>query len=137
MYGYVAIAIVRYITAASDWPCLFYTLGAFVLHIMASIQTQTAMLCVQFQSTGQAETVVNYSLAPHTPLLMPFSGSTGPVVYLHGLTDSRKPPVKAVLAIYFNMFGVPESVALMLRLKLDFSFCVNIRMVFAEIVTIY
>ena len=31
-----------------------------------------------------------YSLAPHIPLLMPFSGSTGPVVHLHGLTGSRK-----------------------------------------------
>ena len=44
----------------------------------------------QSQSTGQAETVVGYSLAPHTPLLMPFSGSVGPVVHLHGLTGSRK-----------------------------------------------
>ena len=38
------------------------------------------------QSTEQAETVVGYSLAPHTPLLMPSSGFTGPVIHLHGLT---------------------------------------------------
>ena len=44
----------------------------------------------QSQSTGQAETVVGYSLVPHTSLLMPFSGSTGPLVHLHGLTGSRK-----------------------------------------------
>ena len=44
----------------------------------------------QLQSTGQAETVVGYSSVPHTPLIMPFSGSTGPVVHLHGLTGLRK-----------------------------------------------
>ena len=30
------------------------------------------------------------SLASHTSLLIPFTGSTGPVVHLHGLTGSRK-----------------------------------------------
>ena len=102
--------------------------------VKASIKTQTAMLCVQYrrhkpsESTGQAKTVIGYSLVPHTPLLMPFSGSTGPVVHLHGLTGSRKPPVKADLAICINMLGVPgqcKSVALMLGYKLDFSCCVN------------
>ena len=44
----------------------------------------------QYQSTGQTESVVGYSLAPHTPLLMPFTGSTGPVVHPHGLTGLRK-----------------------------------------------
>ena len=44
----------------------------------------------QFQSIGQAKTVVGYSLEPHTPLLMQFSGSTGYEVHLHGLTGSRK-----------------------------------------------
>ena len=41
----------------------------------------------QSQST---DTVVGYSLASHTSLIMPFPGSTGPVVYLHGLTGLRK-----------------------------------------------
>ena len=45
---------------------------------------------MQSQSTGQAETVVGCSLAPETSLLMPLTGPTGPVVHLHGLTDSRK-----------------------------------------------
>ena len=44
----------------------------------------------QSQFTGQAKTVVGYSLALHTPLLMPFSGSTDPTVHLHGLTGLRK-----------------------------------------------
>ena len=44
----------------------------------------------QPQSTGQAETVVGYSFALHTSFLMPFSGSTGLVVHIHGLTGSRK-----------------------------------------------
>ena len=40
----------------------------------------------------------------------------------------EKPPVKADLAIYINMLGVPgqyNSVALMLGYKLDSSFCAN------------
>ena len=44
----------------------------------------------QSQFTGQAKTVVGYNLALHTPLLMPFSGSTDPTVHFHGLTGSRK-----------------------------------------------
>ena len=42
------------------------------------------------QSTGLAKTVIDSSLAPHAPLLMPFSGPTGPVVHLRGLTGSAK-----------------------------------------------
>ena len=34
--------------------------------------------------------VIGYSLAPDTSLLMSFTGSTGPVVHLYGLTGSRK-----------------------------------------------
>ena len=67
-----------------------------------------------------------YSLAPHTSLLMPFSGSTGPVVHLHGLTGQEKPSVKADLAIYTHVLGVPgqyKSVALMLSHKMDFNCC--------------
>ena len=42
------------------------------------------------QSTGQADsyTVVGSSLARHTPLLVPLTGSTGPIMHLHGLTGS-------------------------------------------------
>ena len=65
----------------------------------------------------------------HThPLLIPFSGLTGPVVHLHGLTGLRKAPVKADLAIYINMLGVPgqyKSVSLMLGYNLDFSCYAN------------
>ena len=64
----------------------------------------------------------------HTPLLIAFTGSTGPVVHLHGLTGSRMPSVQADLVIYTHMLGVPgqcQSVALMLGYKLDFSCCVN------------
>ena len=42
----------------------------------------------QSQSTRHIKIVVGHSLATHTPLLMPFSGSTGPVVHPHGLTGS-------------------------------------------------
>ena len=44
----------------------------------------------QSQSTGLAKTIIGCSLAPHTSLLMPFTGSTGPVVHLHGLIGLRK-----------------------------------------------
>ena len=40
----------------------------------------------QTQSTVHAETVVGSSLAPYTFLLVPFTGSTGPVEHLHSLT---------------------------------------------------
>ena len=72
--------------------------------------------------------MVGYSLVPHTSLLVPFSGSKGPVVHIHHLTASRKPSVKVDLAIYTHVLGVPgqyESVALMLSHKMDFSCCAN------------
>ena len=58
---------------------------------------------------------------------MLFTGSTGPVVHLHGLTGLRKPSVKADLVIYTHVLGVPgrcESVALTLSHKIDFN-CAN------------
>ena len=60
---------------------------------------------------------------------MPFSGSKGPVLHVHGLTQAQeKPSVKADLAIYTHVLGVPgqyESVALMLSHKMDFNCCAN------------
>ena len=60
---------------------------------------------------------------------MPFSGSTEPVVHLHGLTGSRKASCESRLGyIYISMLGVPgqyKSVALMLSYKLNFSCCAN------------
>ena len=47
---------------------------------------------------------------------------------VHGLTGSRKPSVKADLAIYTHVLGEPgqyESVALMLSHKMDFNCCAN------------
>ena len=41
----------------------------------------------QTHSTGYAKTVVG-SLIPHISLLVPLTGSTGPVVHLCGLTES-------------------------------------------------
>ena len=61
-------------------------------------------------------------------IIVPFSGSKGPVVHVHGLTGSRKPSVKADLATYTHVLGVPgqyESVALMLSHKMDFNCCAN------------
>ena len=91
------------------------------------------MLCVQYrqhkqsQSTGQAETVVGYSLAPCT-LLMPFSSSTGPVVHLHGLTGLRKATCKSRLS-YLHQYTwcawTVQDVALMLGYILDFGCCAN------------
>ena len=49
-------------------------------------------------------TVISCSLAAHTSLLMPFTGSTGPVVHLHA---QEKPFVKADLAIYTHVLDVP------------------------------
>ena len=56
----------------------------------------------QSQSTGQAKTVVGYSFAPYTPLLMPFSGSTGQVVHLHGLTGLRKAACESRLGYLYQ-----------------------------------
>ena len=56
----------------------------------------------QSQSTGPAKSVIGYSLAPHTPLLIPFSGSIGPVVHLHGLTGSRKAACKSRLGYLYQ-----------------------------------
>ena len=49
-------------------------------------------------------------------------------MHVHGLTGSRKPSVKADLATYTHVLGVPgqyESVALMLSHKMDFNCCAN------------
>ena len=49
-------------------------------------------------------------------------------MHVRGLTDSKKPSVKADLAIHTHVLGVPgwyESVALMLSHKMDFNCCVN------------
>ena len=43
----------------------------------------------------------------HISLLMPFTGSIGPIVQLHGLTGEEKPSVKADSAMHTNIFGVP------------------------------
>ena len=59
---------------------------------------------------------------------MPFSGSTGPVVYLMVWQAREKPSVKADLAIYTHVLGVPgqyKSAALMLSHKMDFNCCAN------------
>ena len=82
----------------------------------------------QPQSTGQAETVVGYSLAPHTSLIIPFNSSTGLVVHGHGLTGLRKALCKSRLGYLYPCAGVPgqyESVALMLSHKMDFKRCAN------------
>ena len=44
----------------------------------------------QVQSTGWIKTVIGSSLAPFSSLLMPFTNSTDPVVYLDGLTGLAK-----------------------------------------------
>ena len=60
---------------------------------------------------------------------MPFTGSTGPVVHLHGLTGSRKAICESTLDyLHTHVLGVPgqyESVALMLSHKMDFNCCAN------------
>ena len=87
----------------------------------------------QSQCIGQAETVFGYSLAPHTSLLMPFSGSTGPVVHLNGLTGLKKVICGSRLGYLYQYAWcawtatVQERiyVAFMLSYKLDFSCCAN------------
>ena len=52
---------------------------------------------------------------------MPFTGSTGPVEHLHGLTDLSK--AICGVAIYIRMFGVPgqyQSVAIMLSYRYSY-----------------
>ena len=73
-----------------------------------------------------AEVVVGSSLALHTSLLVPFTGSTGPVVDLYGLAESGKGCMhaKTNLAIYSHMLGVSgqcSSEVLMLSYELDIS----------------
>ena len=49
-------------------------------------------------------------------------------MHVYDLTGSKKPSVKADLAFYTHVLGVPgqyESVALMLSHKMDFNCCVN------------
>ena len=64
------------------------------------------------------ESLHGYNFAPHTSLLMPF---TGPVMHLHGLTGSRKAICESTLDyLHTHVHGVPgqyESVALMLSHK--------------------
>ena len=83
----------------------------------------------QSQSAGQAKAVIGYRLAQHTPLLMPFSDSTGPVVYFHDLTGSRKATCESKLGYLYQhawcAWTVQGCIALMLGNKLDFSCCAN------------
>ena len=70
--------------------------------------------------------VVGSSLAPHTSSLMLFTGSTGNIVHLHGLTVQQKAFAQANLAIYSQMLDVSrqcQRVTLMLSYKLYFNSC--------------
>ena len=62
--------------------------------VKATIETQTAVVCpVSHTNSHNPQDRLRQSLATvwhHTSLLMLFSGSTGPVVHVHGLTGSRK-----------------------------------------------
>ena len=67
-------------------------------------------------------------MAQHTSLLMPFTGSTGPVVHVHGLTGLRKAICESrpgYLYPYAWCAWKYESVALMLSHKMDFNYCAN------------
>ena len=74
-------------------------------------------------------TVVGCSLAPHTSLLMPFSGFTGPVVHLHGLTGLRKAICESRLGYLYPCawcaWTVQECSFNVLSHKLDFNCCAN------------
>ena len=82
----------------------------------------------QSESTGYTKTVVGYSLAPHTSLLIPFTGSTGPVVHVHGLIGLRKAICESRPGyLYLSAWCAwkCESVALILSHKMDFNCCAN------------
>ena len=82
----------------------------------------------QSQFTGKTEPVVGYSLAPHTSLVMPFTGSTGPVVHVHGLTGLRKAICESRRGYLYLCAWCAwkcESVALILSHKMDFTCCAN------------
>ena len=94
--------------------------------------TRTIILCKwhkQSLSTRQAKTVVGYSLAPHTSLLMPFTGSTGPIVHLYGLTGLRKAICEGRLGYLYPYawctWTVQECSFNIKLYKLDFSCCAN------------
>ena len=60
--------------------------------VIPSIRTQVEVMLSPMsyrntQSTGYSKTVVG-GLVPHTSLLVPLTGSTGPVVHLYSLTES-------------------------------------------------
>ena len=78
-------------------------------------------------------------LHAQTSLLIPITGSTSPVVHVHGLIGSRKAICESRLGyIYTQVLGVTgqyESVALILSHKMDFNCCANIRTVFTNPVT--
>ena len=78
---------------------------------------------------------VGSSLAPHTALLMPFSGPTSSVVALHGLMGSAKAICK------YRLGRIMENPQLWLQYylnnKMDFSVIVLLGTVFVNPVTLY
>ena len=99
--------------------------------VKASIKTHSNTVCsVSDTNTLNPQDRLNSSLAPHTSLLVLFTGSIGPVVDFCGLTDgSRK-------AIYGSRLGhlhpyfwcawtVLECSFNILSCKLDFSCCAD------------
>ena len=50
MYSYVASYDYSQITAASDWPCLFCTLGVFVLHLNYGLNQLFIIMCIAMKT---------------------------------------------------------------------------------------
>ena len=73
--------------------------------------------------------MVGYSLAPHTSLLVPSSGSKGPVVHVHGLTGSRKTLCESRLDYLYPCiwcaWTVGECSFNVISHKMNFNCCAN------------
>ena len=69
--------------------CQYFTYSKFCMTWLLIVTVSVKTVLIDTFSITR-KTVVGYSLAPHTSLIMPFSGSTGTVVHVHGLTGSNK-----------------------------------------------
>ena len=98
--------------------------------VKATIEdTDSSTVCpVSGTSSHNQQDKLRCSLAPHTSLLMQFTGSTGPVVHLHGLIGSRKAFCESRLGYLYPCVWCAWTVlecSLMLSHKLDFNCCAN------------
>ena len=111
-----------------------YSNGA-VNHTITELVIQQT---VSIHRTGRDCPWLQFNLAPHTLLIMPFSGYTGLAVHLHGLTGLRKAACESKLGYLYQYAWCAWTVqecSVNVRLYINWISVVLIRMVLAETVT--